>query len=85
VPTAAKAAGFRGCILHGFATLARAYEALVRVKGGGVPAGVRMVDVRFVRPLVLPRRTVVCVKDDGVWVGEKAGGEAYLEGRFEVG
>jgi hypothetical protein len=84
VPPAAKAAGFKGCILHGFATLARAYEALVSARCAGVPAKMKMVDVRFVRPLVLPGRVVACVREDGVWLGEKAGGEAYLEGRFEV-
>jgi len=85
VPLAAKAAGFRGMILHGFATLARAFEAVVRGKLGGEPGRLSVIEARFVKPLVLPGRAVVCVGGEaGVWVGEKAGGEAYLEGRFEA-
>jgi acyl dehydratase len=85
VPLAAKAAGFRGMILHGFATLARAFEAVVRAKLGGDPGRLKVIEARFVKPLVLPGRAVVCASGDGgVWVGESAGGEAYLEGRFET-
>ena len=82
---AARAAGFKSCILHGFGTLARAIEALnKRVFAGDVRA-LAAVDVRFTRPLVLPAEVGVYITDDGgLWVGDAPGGGAYLEGRFET-
>lgn len=78
VPLWARAAGFRAPILHGFATLARAWEALSRA--GAAP---RVLDARFVKPLVLPAEVVVATREDTVWVGDRPGGVAYLEGRFQ--
>ena len=84
VPLWARAAGFPAPILHGFATLARAFEALVSARLGGDPGRLRAIDVRFVKPLVLPARVVVCASDEGsVWVGDAPGGAAYLEGTIE--
>jgi acyl dehydratase len=81
----ARAAGFRSTILHGFATLARACEALVGARLGGDPARLAAIDARFVAPLPLPARVQVLAREDAVWVGDSAGGVAYLEGRFERG
>ena len=53
---AARAAGFRGCILHGFRTLARTIEALNRRVFAGDPRALASIDVRFMRPLVLPAK-----------------------------
>jgi acyl dehydratase len=78
VPLWARAAGFRAPILHGFATLARAWEALAQ--HGGAP---RELDARFVRPLALPAEVVVATREDCIWVGDRPGGVAYLEGRFQ--
>lgn len=84
LPPYARAAGFRACILHGFGTLARAVEALTRGVLAGDPSRLDTIDVRFVRPLVLPARVGVYVHGDGIWVGDAPGGAAYLEGRFST-
>lgn len=84
-PPAARAAGFRGCILHGFGTLARTVEALNRRVFAGDPGALSMIDVRFVRPLVLPASVGVYVTRSGeAFVGDAPGGVAYLEGRYEA-
>ncbi|UQA59466.1 MaoC/PaaZ C-terminal domain-containing protein [Polyangium aurulentum] len=81
----ARASGFRSTILHGFATLARAIEALNRARFAGDPARLRIVDARFTRPLVLPGRAGVYVDDaGGIWVGDAPAGGAYLEGHYET-
>ena len=84
VPRWARAFGFRNTILHGFSTMARAYEALARGLCAGDPDAIAELDVRFTRPLVLPARVGVYVRGDRVWVGDAPGGPAYLEGTFEL-
>jgi hypothetical protein len=84
VPRWARAFGFKNTILHGFATLARAIEGLTRARFGGDPSALAEIDVRFTRPLVLPARVGLYVKDDRVWVGDAPGGPAYLEGTFKT-
>jgi MaoC like domain len=81
---AAKGAGFRGCILHGFSTLARAIETLHRSVFAGDIRALRSVEVRFVRPLVLPARVGVYALGQSLYVGDAVGGGAYLEGTYEV-
>jgi hypothetical protein len=82
---AARAAGLRGCILHGFATLARTVEALNRSVFAGDAGALAAIDVKFVRPLVLPASVGVYVGKGGeVFVGDAPGGGAYLEGRYEA-
>jgi hypothetical protein len=82
---AARAAGFRSCILHGFGTLARTVEALNRRVFAGDARALAAIDVRFVRPLVLPATIGVYVtKNAEVFVGDAPGGGAYLEGRYET-
>jgi acyl dehydratase len=81
----ARASGFRAVILHGFATFARAIEALNRSRFAGDPSRLKVIDARFSRPLVLPARVGIYVTNDGgIWVGDAPGGGAYLEGRFEM-
>jgi hypothetical protein len=81
----ARAAGFRGCILHGFATLARAIESLNRARFAGDPSRLAVVDARFTRPLGLPANVGVYVGDGGgLWVGDAPGGGAYLEAHYET-
>lgn len=85
IPAYAKMAGFRTCILHGFATLARAIEALNRHVLDGNVNRLASIDVRFTRPLPLPARVGVYVTDEGgIWVGDRPGGDAYLEGQFQL-
>jgi len=89
VPALARAAGFRSCILHGFSTFARAYEAVVRNVFSGNVDAIRTMEARFTRPLVLPAAVGVyvggSVLDGGdVYVGDAPGAGAYLEGQFET-
>ncbi|WP_394822516.1 MaoC/PaaZ C-terminal domain-containing protein [Pendulispora albinea] len=85
----ARAAGFRSCILHGFSTFARAYEALVRNVFSGNAGAIRAMEARFTRPLVLPAQVGVYLADGdgfdrrGIFVGDAPGAGAYLEGEFE--
>ncbi|MBX3182645.1 MAG: MaoC family dehydratase [Polyangiaceae bacterium] len=85
VPAYARASGFRGVILHGFSTLARAIEALNRGVFAGRPSALRDIDVRFTRPLVLPAKVGVYVEGQSVFVGDAPGGPAYLAGTFNTG
>jgi acyl dehydratase len=85
----ARLAGFRSTILHGFATLARAVEALNGGPFEGDPSRLRSIDVRFTKPLVLPARvSVYTTAGGGLWVGESPAHhgrcDAYLDGRFET-
>jgi hypothetical protein len=78
----ARMSGFRAPILHGFATFARAIEALNRARFAGDPSRLASIEARFSRPLVLPARVGVYVKDGALWVGDAPGGGAYLEGTY---
>jgi acyl dehydratase len=77
----ARALGFKGVILHGFATLARTYEGLVRRLYAGQVDRIATLEVRFTRPLVLPARVGLYLVEDQVFVGDAPGGPAYLVGR----
>ncbi len=85
VPAYARGAGFRGVILHGFGTFARAVSALDRVLFAGDPTQLATIDVRFTKPLLLPAEVGVYVaaRERGrLWVGDAPGGGVYLEGTF---
>lgn len=85
VPPAARAAGFRNVILHGFSTLARAMEGLNRGLFAGDVHAIRAMEVRFTRPLVLPAQVGLYARGDSeVYVGDAPGGPAYLRGTFEA-
>lgn len=79
----ARAAGFKSTILHGFATLARAIEALNRNRFAGDPSRLAVIDVKFVRPLVLPSDVGLYVRAREIYVGTAPGGPCYLTGTFE--
>lgn len=82
----ARAAGFRGCILHGFGTFAIAAAAVVRTQLAGDASRLEMLDVRFTRPLLLPARVGVYVTTAGeLFVGDAPGGVPYLAGRYQIG
>lgn len=78
IAPAARAAGFKSTILHGFASMCRVIEALV--DGDGARLG--ELEVRFTRPLVLPAEVGAFVVGDAVYVGERPGAEPYMTGRF---
>ncbi len=83
LPAYAHAAGFKSTILHGFATLGRAVEGLVRTRLAGDPSRLRTVDVKFVRPLLLPARVGLYLQGHELFVGTAPGGPANLTGSFE--
>jgi acyl dehydratase len=80
----AKASGFKNTILHGFATMARAYEGLNRKAFKGSRSITRF-DVKFTRPLVLPAKVGLYVdSENAVYVGDAPGGPAYMIGHYEA-
>ncbi len=86
VPAYARASGFRNTILHGFSTLARAWEGLNRQAFKGART-IRVFDVKFTRPLVLPARVGLYVgsaDSNTVYVGDAPDGPAYMTGSYEV-
>lgn len=83
-PRYARAFGFRRTILHGFATMARAFEGLVRHRFAGDTAAIRVLDVKLTRPLVLPSDVGLYLEGPGrISVGAAPGGPAYLKGTNE--
>jgi acyl dehydratase len=74
---AARAAGFSGPILHGFAMLARTIEGVVRARFAGDSTRVRVWDARFVRPLHLPADIGLFSLGDHAWLGDAPGGAPY--------
>ena len=83
IPAAAKASGFPNVILHGFGTMARTIEALNKNVFGGNPQAIKKWSCRFTKPLVLPAKVSVYVKDQECFIGAAPGGPAYLVGSFE--
>jgi len=82
LPPYARASGFPDVILHGFGSLALAWEALDRNLFGGDVHAIETFDVKLARPLVLPHEVGVYVQDGEVFVGDAPGGPAYLTGTF---
>lgn len=88
VPLAARASGFKGCILHGFGIAARALEHLARYRWAGGMASFSGMDARFTAPLTLPGNARLYLGPPGagdettrgVAVGTSAGGKAFLLG-----
>ncbi len=85
----ARAFGFKSTILHGFSTMARAWEGVVSQVLGGDPNVVASFDARFTKPLVLPAKVGLYVvtkeglpRSGEVFVGDSAGSPAYLVGSF---
>lgn len=86
VAPAAKIAGFRSVILHGFASMARSIEGLNRAVFVGDPSKLSALDVRFLRPLVLPARVGLYLDraTQRFWIADGPTGPAYLSGSFGV-
>jgi hypothetical protein len=80
----ARASGFPNVILHGFGSLALAWEALNRNPFGGDVHALTSFDVKLARPLVLPHEVGVYVQAGEVFVGDAEGGPAYLTGFFNA-
>jgi acyl dehydratase len=79
----ARTLGYRGTILHGFASMAYTFETLSRELGGGATNAIRVLDVRFVRPLVLPATVGVHVDGNEVFLGTR-GEPAFLTGSYST-
>lgn len=80
---AARLAGFKSCILQGFAMHARAVERL----GASLPGGVRSLagaDVKFARPLPLPAQVGVWASGRDFYLGRAAGAPANLIGTYDT-
>jgi len=84
IPAYARMSGFKGCILHGFSTFARAIAALDRAVFAGDPTRLRSIDARFTKPLPLPAKVGVYMKGDQLWIADAPGGRPYLEATFTV-
>jgi len=84
IPAAARAAGFKSCILHGFGTLSRSIAALDRAVFAGDSTRLKTIDARFTRPLPLPAKVGVYTRDNHLWVGDAPGGGAYLEATYTI-
>lgn len=84
IPPYARAFGFRNTILHGFSTMARAMEGLQRTLFAGSVRAIRVLDVKFTKPLVLPAKVGLYVKGESLWVGDAPGGPAYLVGTYQT-
>ncbi len=83
LPLYAKMAGFSRCILHGFGTLALTYEALHRNLLSGKTDALREIEVRFRKPITLPKRVGIYTNNTNeIFVGDAPGGTVYLQGRF---
>jgi hypothetical protein len=80
LPPYARAFGFRNVILHGFGTMARTVESLVRGRFAGDSTRFRALDVRFARPLVLPAEVGLYAEGERVFVADAPGAPAYLTG-----
>lgn len=80
IPPYARAFGFKNTILHGFATMARAWESVRRRRYCGDASALKGMDVKFTRPLVLPAKVGVFLRGDEIWVADAPGAPAYLEG-----
>jgi len=76
--------GFRSTILHGFSTMARTAESINRRILGGDTTRMKVLDVRFTRPIVLPAEVGVFVDGQRVFVAKARGQPASLIGSFEA-
>jgi acyl dehydratase len=84
IPPAARASGFSNVILHGFSTMARAYEGIHRQAFKGLH-DLGVLDVQFTSPLVLPADVgLYLADDDRVFVADAPGGPSYMKGTFEL-
>lgn len=74
--------GFPSTILHGFATLSYLVETLNRSRFDGNPRRLATIDVKFTKPVVLPRTVAFYVAGEAVAVGTAPGERAFLTGTF---
>ena len=81
----AKLSGFKGCILHGFSSLARATESIITHRAEGDPTRLKHIEAKFTKAIVLP--TTISIFDDAdghFFVGHEPGGDAYVTGAYTL-
>lgn len=81
----ARLSGFSGTFLHGFSSMARVAEVLIKNRLSGRVGYLQSLEVKFIRPLFLPNSVSVFIHQDEIWLGHAPGGAAYLSGRFSLG
>lgn len=85
IAPAAKIAGFKAQILHGFGSAARTAEALIRHRCDGAPERLESLSMRFTHPLALPSDAALFLgEDDSFTVGLEPGGVAFFAGSYGV-
>jgi len=85
IAPAARIAGFKGQILHGFGSAARTAEALIRHQCGGQPGRLESLSMRFTHPVALPSDAALFIEEDGSFtVGLEPGGVAFFAGTYRV-
>lgn len=77
--------GFRQAILHGFCLKGMVAHALIRALGGGDPARLERLQIRFRKPAYLPGRVRVQVSGDRYEVRASHGDRLHAEGWFAMG
>jgi acyl dehydratase len=86
IPPYARAFGFRNTILHGFASMSKSWEGLVRSRFAGSPTAIREVDVKFTKPLTLPAKVGLYLRAtdeqdrDQFWLATAPGATPFLSG-----
>ena len=83
VPVIARLAGFRGCILHGFDSFARVHGSLTRLADARGER-LRVLDLVFVKPVVLPQKVSLFSNSGEIFVGVEAGSDAFIRGTFST-
>ncbi|MFK7999567.1 MAG: MaoC/PaaZ C-terminal domain-containing protein [Polyangiales bacterium] len=85
LPLAARGAGFRNVILHGYSTAAHAYETIVREIFARDATRVTAFSFRFTRPVVLPAKLSLFVdrRAKAWWIGKGTGDRPYASGAYD--
>ena len=85
VPPLARMSGFKGTILHGYASMARLIETMNRQLFAGDTSRLAGMDVRFSAPIVLPGKVGVFLHgEDQCFVGKAPGAPACLTGSYTL-
>lgn len=85
IPPMARMSGFKGAILHGYASMARLIETLNRQLFAGDVSRLASMDVRFSAPVVLPGKVGVFLDgEDQCFVGKAPGAPACLTGSYTL-
>jgi len=83
IPIVAQLGGFRNVFLHGFSSMARAFESIVNHIFSGNLSSLKNVEVRFIKPIILPTNIRVFVDDQkNFFIGKAQGGPAYALGAY---